>query len=197
MTKTHAPRRAGASPRRSRPARGRDRRSARRLERAHGAARLGRRSPLWPTEPGPARTRAAIIEETGTRSTRCGAARHRRADALRRPRAPHRGRHDRRRRGPVGRGAPCRCHPGGVGPGLVGGGAHISDASDASRVFTNLILNAIAWTPRGARVRVETEADALDALVRSATRGPASRRRALRASSTGDRVHERAAPESG
>ena len=50
--------------------------------------------------------------------------------------------------------------------------ARISDASDASRVLTNLIMNAIAWTPRGGRVRVETEADAMEAFVTVSDDGP-------------------------
>ena len=39
-------------------------------------------------------------------------------------------------------------------------GGRAEDAADAARVLTNLLLNALAWTPAGGKVSVETSADA-------------------------------------
>jgi CheY-like chemotaxis protein len=39
-------------------------------------------------------------------------------------------------------------------------GVHIPLAADASQVLTNLLLNALAWAPRGSRVTIESRAEA-------------------------------------
>ncbi len=50
--------------------------------------------------------------------------------------------------------------------------AHVADATDASRVLTNLVLNAVAWTPGGGRVTIEADADAEDAFITVDDEGP-------------------------
>jgi CheY-like chemotaxis protein len=51
-------------------------------------------------------------------------------------------------------------------------GARVSGANDLSRILTNLILNALAWTPAGSRVTLETEVDDADVFVRVRDEGP-------------------------
>jgi CheY-like chemotaxis protein len=51
-------------------------------------------------------------------------------------------------------------------------GVRVPDALGASRVLTNLLLNAVAWTPRGGRVTVEVHAGAREVSVTVADEGP-------------------------
>ncbi len=51
-------------------------------------------------------------------------------------------------------------------------GARVAAAADASQVLTNVLLNAIAWSPSGGRVTVEAEADALQVAVTIEDQGP-------------------------
>jgi CheY-like chemotaxis protein len=51
-------------------------------------------------------------------------------------------------------------------------GVRIPGAADASQVLTNVLLNAIAWTPPGGRVTVEPAADAVQATVTVEDQGP-------------------------
>jgi CheY-like chemotaxis protein len=51
-------------------------------------------------------------------------------------------------------------------------GVRIPLAADASQVLTNLLLNALAWTPRGSRVLLEVQADAKSAVLIVQDEGP-------------------------
>jgi CheY-like chemotaxis protein len=51
-------------------------------------------------------------------------------------------------------------------------GVRLPAAVDASQVLTNLVLNAIAWTPRGGRVTLDPDADAMAATVVVEDEGP-------------------------
>ncbi len=51
-------------------------------------------------------------------------------------------------------------------------GARVTDALGASRVLTNMLLNALAWTPPGGRVAVEARADAHEISITVEDEGP-------------------------
>jgi CheY-like chemotaxis protein len=51
-------------------------------------------------------------------------------------------------------------------------GVRVPLPGDASQILTNVLLNAIAWAPRGSRVTVETAADAMVAAVFVQDEGP-------------------------
>jgi CheY-like chemotaxis protein len=51
-------------------------------------------------------------------------------------------------------------------------GVRIPAAADASQVLTNVLLNAIAWTPSGGRVTIESDADAIAVSVVVEDQGP-------------------------
>jgi CheY-like chemotaxis protein len=51
-------------------------------------------------------------------------------------------------------------------------GTRVPEAADASQVLTNVLLNAIAWTPSGGRVTVEPAADAVQVFVTVEDQGP-------------------------
>lgn len=54
-------------------------------------------------------------------------------------------------------------------------GAHgvlVPNVADASQILTNVLLNAIAWSPAGSRVNIETDADAMVAHVLIHDQGP-------------------------
>jgi len=51
-------------------------------------------------------------------------------------------------------------------------GVRVLAAADVSQVLTNVLLNAIAWTPSGGRVTLESEADSIAATVVVEDQGP-------------------------
>ena len=51
-------------------------------------------------------------------------------------------------------------------------GVLVPQVADATQILTNVLLNAIAWSPRGSRVTLETQADAMVAHVLVQDEGP-------------------------